>query len=117
MPPTEFCSTYEGPLRGETFVTRKITRAVAAIKLGVQQKLYLGNLDAKRDWGHAADYVDGMWRMLQQEEPDDYCLATGVSHSVREFVELAFGYSGRTIEWQWQRVLMKLVLMPRAAKH
>ncbi len=95
---------HEGPLRGETFVTRKITRAVAAIKLGVQQKLYLGNLDAKRDWGHAADYVDGMWRMLQQEEPDDYCLATGVSHSVREFVELAFGYSGRTIEWQGKGV-------------
>ena len=95
---------HEGPLRGETFVTRKITRAVAAIKLGVQQKLYLGNLDAKRDWGHAADYVDGMWRMLQQEEPDDYCLATGVSHSVRDFVELAFKYSGRTIEWQGKGV-------------
>lgn len=95
---------HEGPLRGETFVTRKITRAVAAIKLGVQEKLYLGNLDAKRDWGHAADYVDGMWRMLQQEEPDDYCLATGVSHSVREFVELAFGYSGRTIKWQGKGV-------------
>lgn len=95
---------HEGPLRGETFVTRKITRAVAAIELGVQEKLYLGNLDAKRDWGHAADYVDGMWRMLQQEEPDDYCLATGESHSVREFVELAFEYSGRTIKWKGEGV-------------
>ena len=79
-----------GPTRGETFVTRKITRAVAAIKLGLQDKLYLGNLDAKRDWGHARDYVEGMWLMLQQDQPDDYVLATGESHSVREFVEKAF---------------------------
>ncbi len=91
---------HEGPLRGETFVTRKITRAVAAMKLGMQEKLYLGNIDAKRDWGHAADYVEGMWRMLQQDEPDDYCLATGETHSVREFVELAFKHAGQTIKWQ-----------------
>ena len=91
---------HEGPLRGETFVTRKITRAVAAINLGMQEKLYLGNIDAKRDWGHAADYVDGMWRMLQQDEPDDYVLATGETHSVREFVELAFKFAGQTIEWR-----------------
>ncbi len=91
---------HEGPMRGETFVTRKITRAVAAMKLGMQDKLYLGNIDAKRDWGHAADYVEGMWRMLQQDKPDDYCLATGETHSVREFVELAFRHAGQTIKWQ-----------------
>ena len=90
---------HEGPTRGETFVTRKITRAVAAIELGVQDKLYLGNLDAKRDWGHARDYVEGMWMMLQQPEPDDYVLATGEAHSVREFVEKAFAHVGRRIEW------------------
>jgi len=70
------------------------------MKLGLQDKLYLGNIDAKRDWGHAADYVEGMWRMLQQDEPDDYCLATGESHSVREFVELSFKHAGQTIKWQ-----------------
>jgi GDPmannose 4,6-dehydratase len=91
---------HEGPTRGETFVTRKITRAVAAIKLGRQQTLFLGNLDAKRDWGHARDYVDGMWRMLQQPEPDDYVLATGETHSVREFVERAFDQIGMAIEWR-----------------
>ncbi len=91
---------HESPLRGETFVTRKITRAVASIELGHQDKLYLGNLDAKRDWGHARDYVDGMWRILQQETPDDYVLATGETYSVREFVERAFEQIGRTIEWQ-----------------
>jgi GDPmannose 4,6-dehydratase len=91
---------HEGPMRGETFVTRKITRAVAAIDLGLQDRLYLGNLDAKRDWGHAADYVEGMWRILQQDAPGDYCLATGESHSVREFVELAFLRVGRSIKWQ-----------------
>jgi len=90
---------HEGPLRGETFVTRKITRGVAAIKLGLQKALYLGALDAKRDWGHARDYVEGMWRMLQQDEPDDYCLATGEMHSVREFVELSFAQVGQTIVW------------------
>jgi len=91
---------HESPLRGETFVTRKITRAVAAIKLGLQDSLYLGNLDAKRDWGHARDYVEGMWRILQQDAPDDYVLATGENHSVREFVELAFARIERRIEWR-----------------
>src|SRR5690242_5631720 len=91
---------HEGPTRGETFVTRKITRGVAAIELGLQQKLYLGNLDAKRDWGHARDYVEGMWLMMQQPEPGDYVLATGETHSVREFVELSFRHVGRTIEWR-----------------
>lgn len=91
---------HESPIRGETFVTRKITRAVAAIEAGLQKKLYLGNLDAKRDWGHARDFVEGMWLMLQQPDPDDYVLATGETHSVREFVELAFAEVGRTIEWQ-----------------
>jgi GDPmannose 4,6-dehydratase len=91
---------HESPIRGETFVTRKITRAVAGIHLGVQGILYIGNLDARRDWGHARDYVDGMWRIVQQEEPDDYVLATGEAHSVREFVELAFAQVGRKIEWR-----------------
>jgi GDPmannose 4,6-dehydratase len=91
---------HEGPTRGETFVTRKITRAVAAIEKGMQDTLYLGNIDALRDWGHARDYVEGIWLMLQKEQPDDYVLATGEAHSVREFVELAFAYVGRTIEWQ-----------------
>ncbi|MGA3310828.1 MAG: GDP-mannose 4,6-dehydratase [Xanthobacteraceae bacterium] len=90
---------HESPIRGETFVTRKITRAVAAIEFGRQQKLFLGNLNAKRDWGHARDYVEGMWLIVQQEEPDDYVLATGEAHSVREFVENAFAQVGRTIEW------------------
>ena len=90
---------HEGPTRGETFVTRKITRAVAAIELGFQDKLYLGNLDATRDWGHARDYVEGMWLMVQQPAPDDYVLATGESHSVREFVEKAFLRVGRRIAW------------------
>jgi GDPmannose 4,6-dehydratase len=90
---------HESPIRGETFVTRKITRAVAAIKLGLQEKLYLGNLGAKRDWGHARDYVEGMWRMVQQETPDDYVLATGETHPVREFVDLAFSEAGIRIEW------------------
>jgi GDPmannose 4,6-dehydratase len=91
---------HESPIRGETFVTRKITRGVAAIELGLSEKLYLGNLDAKRDWGHARDYVEGMWLMLQQVKPEDYVLATGESHSVREFVELAFEQVGRSIEWR-----------------
>jgi GDPmannose 4,6-dehydratase len=91
---------HESPIRGETFVTRKITRAVAGIHLGVQKTLYIGNLDSKRDWGHARDYVEGMWRILQQDTPDDYVLATGETHSVREFVELAFSKVGRTIEWK-----------------
>lgn len=91
---------HESPLRGETFVTRKITRAVAAIDKGLQQTLYLGNLDARRDWGHARDYVDGMWRMVQQEKPGDYVLGTGEMHSVREFVERAFAEIGVVIEWR-----------------
>jgi len=95
---------HEGPLRGETFVTRKITRAVAAISRGLQDRLYLGNLNAERDWGHARDYVEGMWRMLQQEQPDDYVLATGESHSVREFVELAFSHVGVKIGWKGEGV-------------
>ncbi len=95
---------HESPIRGETFVTRKITRAVAAIKLGLQEKLYLGNLDAKRDWGHARDYVEGMWRILQQDEPDDYVLATGETHAVREFVELAFAETGVKIAWKGKGV-------------
>jgi GDPmannose 4,6-dehydratase len=90
---------HEGPTRGETFVTRKITRAVAAIELGLQSKLYLGNLDARRDWGHARDYVEGMWLIVQQPEPDDYVLATGEGHSVREFVAKAFARVGKRIEW------------------
>ena len=91
---------HESPLRGETFVTRKISRAVARIKLGLQDKLYLGNLDSLRDWGHARDYVDAQWRILQQDEPDDYVIATGEQHSVREFVELAFREVGIEIEWR-----------------
>jgi GDPmannose 4,6-dehydratase len=95
---------HEGPMRGETFVTRKITRAVAAIEHGLQERLYIGNLDAKRDWGHAADFVNGMWLMMQQEKPDDYVLATGESHSVREFIDLAFGEVGRRILWRGEGV-------------
>jgi GDPmannose 4,6-dehydratase len=91
---------HESPLRGETFVTRKITRAAAAIKLGRQDKLWLGNLDAKRDWGHAREYVRGMWLMLQQDEPDDYVLATGETTPVRSFVEWAFADVGIAIEWK-----------------
>jgi GDPmannose 4,6-dehydratase len=95
---------HEGPMRGETFITRKITRAVAGIEHGLQEHLFLGNLDAKRDWGHARDYVEGMWLMLQQHEPDDYVLATGEMHSVREFVEHAFAHVGRTIAWRGKGV-------------
>ena len=91
---------HESPRRGETFVTRKITRAAAAIHLGMQDKLYLGNLDAKRDWGHAKDYVEGMWGILQQDKPQDYVLAMNETHTVREFVELAFAELGYEIEWQ-----------------
>ena len=91
---------HESPRRGETFVTRKITRAAAAINLGMQDKFYIGNLDAKRDWGHAKDYVEGMWRILQQDKPQDYVLAMNETHTVREFVELAFAELGYEIEWQ-----------------
>ena len=111
---------HESPIRGETFVTRKISRAVAAIHLGLQENLYLGNLDAKRDWGHARDYAEGMWRILQQDEADDFILGTGESHSVREFVELAFREVGIRVAWRGrgidetgidaasQRVLVKI---------
>jgi GDPmannose 4,6-dehydratase len=111
---------HESPIRGETFVTRKISRGVAAIHLGLQENLYLGNLDAKRDWGHARDYAEGMWRILQQDEADDFILGTGESHSVREFVELAFREVGIRVAWRGrgmdetgidaasQRVLVKI---------
>jgi GDPmannose 4,6-dehydratase len=91
---------HESPIRGETFVTRKITRAVASIQRGLQERLFLGNLDAMRDWGHAREFVEGMWLMLQQDKPDDYVLATGESHSVREFVEKAFARVGREVVWR-----------------
>src|ERR1700755_1342519 len=89
---------HESPRRGETFVTRKITRALARIKAGMQDKLYLGNLEAKRDWGYAPEYVEAMWLMLQQEEPDDYVIGTGETHSVKEFAEEAFRYVG--LDWR-----------------
>jgi GDPmannose 4,6-dehydratase len=93
---------HESPIRGETFVTRKVTRAVAAIEAGKQDKLYIGNLDARRDWGHARDYVEGMWMIAQQDKPDDYVLATGETHSVREFIDKAFAITGRRIAWRGQ---------------
>ncbi len=93
---------HESPVRGETFVTRKITRAVARIKLRLQDKMYLGNLDAKRDWGYAGDYVKAMWLMLQQDYPDDFVIATGETHTVREFVELAFARAGIDLTWRGQ---------------
>lgn len=95
---------HESPIRGETFVTRKITRAVAAIHLGLQETLYLGNLDAKRDWGHARDYVEGMWRIVQHDEPDDFVLATGETQTVRSFVDAAFKEVGVDIEWSGEGV-------------
>ncbi len=98
---------HESPIRGETFVTRKISRAVAAIEQGLQKCLYLGNIDAKRDWGHARDYVEGMWRILQHGTPDDYVLATGEVHSVREFVELAFRNIDRKIVWDGKGIKEK----------
>jgi GDPmannose 4,6-dehydratase len=91
---------HESPIRGETFVTRKISMAVAAIEAGQQQRLFIGNLNATRDWGHARDYVLGMWLILQQPKSDDYVLATGEAHTVREFIERAFGVIGRSIEWR-----------------
>lgn len=95
---------HESPMRGETFVTRKITRAAAAIKLGQQDRLYLGNLDARRDWGHARDYVHGMWAILQQDKPDDYVLATGEATSVRQFVEWAFSDAGIALRWEGEGI-------------
>jgi len=97
---------HESPRRGETFVTRKITKAAARIKLGIQHELYLGNLDAQRDWGYARDYVEAMWLMLQQEEPDDYVIATGETHTVRELLALAFGY----LDLDWQKYV---IIIPR----
>ncbi|MDN4983713.1 GDP-mannose 4,6-dehydratase, partial [Bradyrhizobium sp. WYCCWR 13022] len=91
---------HESPIRGETFVTRKITRGVARIEVGLEQTLYLGNLEAKRDWGHAKDYVEGMHMILQADKPDDFVLATGETRSVRELVELSFAHVGRRIEWR-----------------
>ena len=98
---------HESPRRGETFVTRKITRALARIKFGLEDKLYLGNLNAKRDWGYAGDYVRAMWLMLQQNEPDDYVLGTGESHSIREFVDLAFNHAGIELEWKGTEISEK----------
>ncbi len=95
---------HESPLRGETFVTRKITRAAAAIKLGLQDKLYLGNMDAKRDWGHAKDYVEGMWRIVQHETAEDFVLATGETHTVRSFVDKAFAAIDITLDWRGEGV-------------
>jgi GDPmannose 4,6-dehydratase len=95
---------HESPVRGETFVTRKITRAVARIKLGMQSKVFLGNLDAKRDWGHAKDYVEGMWLMMQQEEADDFVLATGETYPVRYFIEKAFSEVGIEVEWKGEGI-------------
>ncbi|MDG1440076.1 MAG: GDP-mannose 4,6-dehydratase [Flavobacteriales bacterium] len=95
---------HESPLRGETFVTRKITRAVAKINLKIQEKLFLGNLDAKRDWGHAKDYVEGMWKMLQYKQPEDFVLATGKTHTIREFCELSFKEIGVTISWKGEGI-------------
>lgn len=98
---------HESPRRGETFVTRKITKGLSNIKLGKQEKLYLGNIDAKRDWGYAKDYVEGMWLMLQQEKPDDYVLATGETHTVREFIEITAKLLGFDLEWQGEGVKEK----------
>ena len=95
---------HESPIRGETFVTRKITRALARISLGLQGTVYLGNMNAKRDWGHAKDYIEMQWLMLQQDKPDDFCIATGLQFSVREFVNCAWGYFGKTIFWKGQGI-------------
>jgi GDPmannose 4,6-dehydratase len=108
---------HESPLRGETFVTRKITMAASRIVCGLQRKLYLGNLDAKRDWGYAGDYVEAMWMMLQQKTPDDYVIATGESHSVREFVEMAFRESGIGIEWKGKGLKEKGIIKTVNSKH
>ena len=104
LPRNGILFNHESPIRGETFVTRKITRSVARIETGLEEALYLGNLEAKRDWGHARDYVEGMHRILQADAPDDFVLATGETRSVREFVELAFAEVGRRIEWRGKGV-------------
>jgi GDPmannose 4,6-dehydratase len=101
---------HESPLRGETFVTRKITRAVARIALGLQKQVYLGNLHSKRDWGYAADYVEAMWLVLQQDKPEDFVIATGETHSVKEFVEIAFSEAGIGIEWQGEGINEKGII-------
>src|SRR5213082_2153 len=106
---------HESPRRGETFVTRKITRAATRIKMGLQKKLFLGNLDAKRDWGFAGDYVEVMWLMLQQEKADDYVIATGISHSVRDLVEVAFGYAG--LDWRSHVALDPKLIRPAEVEH
>ncbi|MFH0977518.1 MAG: GDP-mannose 4,6-dehydratase [Spirochaetota bacterium] len=108
---------HESPLRGETFVTRKITRAIARISLGLQSRMYLGNMDSKRDWGYAADYVEAMWLMLQQEKPDDYVVATGETHSVREFIETAFKEAGIVIGWKGKGVDEKGVIISSDVSH
>jgi len=95
---------HESPLRGETFVTRKITRGVAKIAMGMQDKIYLGNLDARRDWGHAKDYVEAMWRILQQDTPEDYVIATGITTPVRDFIRMAFAEVGITLEFRGEGV-------------
>ncbi|WP_194778218.1 GDP-mannose 4,6-dehydratase [Pararhodonellum marinum] len=101
---------HESPLRGETFVTRKITRAVAKIGLGLQRKLYMGNIDARRDWGHAKDYVEAMWLILQQEKPEDFVIATGVTTTVRDFIRMAFAYIGFTLRFEGEGVEEKGIL-------
>jgi GDPmannose 4,6-dehydratase len=106
---------HESPRRGETFVTRKITRAATRIKLGLQDKLYLGNLDAKRDWGFAGDYVEAMWLMLQQDKPGDYIIATGESHSVKEFVEAVFDHLG--LDWQKYVAIDRRYFRPTEVDH
>jgi GDPmannose 4,6-dehydratase len=108
---------HESPIRGETFVTRKITRAVAHIRLGLQRKLFLGNLDSLRDWGHARDYVEAMWLMLQQPEPDDFVVATGEQHSVREFVERAFAEVGLRLRWEGQGIGEKGIIESVSTEH
>ncbi|MFK5985220.1 MAG: GDP-mannose 4,6-dehydratase [Pseudomonadota bacterium] len=95
---------HESPVRGETFVTRKITRALARIHLGLQDTLFLGNMDSKRDWGHAQDYIEMQWLMLQQDEPDDFCIATGIQYSVREFVNFAWDHLGKKISWEGEGI-------------
>jgi len=107
---------HESPRRGETFVTRKITRAIANIAAGRQKKLYLGNLDAKRDWGFAPEYVECMWLILQQDNPDDYVIGTGESHSVREFLEIALNYAGVQIEWKGKGIEEKGVVKSIASE-
>ena len=108
---------HESPLRGETFVTRKITRAAARIALGLQQTLYLGNLDAKRDWGHARDYIKAQWLMLQQKTPDDFVIASGEQHSVREFCEIAFKEVGIELAWEGQGIEEKAVVTELRHSH